>query len=101
MARSRAGRRCATSVARCSPAGRITVAEPTPRPARRLGEGQSALASAIGPQLLIRIGALARTARTYDVTNQAFQRQLQDALTVVQKVLDAEQELALAASAGY
>ncbi len=63
--------------------------------------GQSALASAIGPQLLIRMAALVRTARTYDVTNQAFQRQLQDCLAVLQKLLEAEPDITLAASAGY
>ena len=74
---------------------------PTSRPRPKLGEGTPALASAIGPQLLIRIAALVRTARTYDVTNQAFQRQLQDAFAVIQKVIDAEQEMSLAAAAGY
>ena len=68
---------------------------------KRASGGQSALASAIGPQLLIRIAALIRTARTYDVTNQAFQRQLQDCFAVMQKLLEAETDLALAASAGY
>ncbi len=68
---------------------------------QRDGGGQSALASAIGPQLLIRIAALIRTARTYDVTNQAFQRQLQDCLAVLLKLLEADPEVALAASAGY
>jgi HD-GYP domain-containing protein (c-di-GMP phosphodiesterase class II) len=42
-----------------------------------------------------------RTARTYDVTNQAFQRQLTDCLAVLQKLLEAETDVALAASAGY
>ena len=67
----------------------------------RGGGGQLALASAIGPQLLIRIAALMRTARTYDVGNQAFQRQLQDCLAVLQKMLESETDVALAASAGY
>jgi len=72
-------------------------------PARPLAsqESQIALASAIGPQLLIRLAALIRTGRTHDVNNQAFQRQLHDCQTVLQKLLDAEQEVALAAASGY
>ena len=69
--------------------------------AAKHGGGQSALASAIGPQLLIRIAAIMRTARTYDVGNQAFQRQLADCFAVLQKMLESESDVALAASAGY
>jgi HD-GYP domain-containing protein (c-di-GMP phosphodiesterase class II) len=47
------------------------------------------------------MAALVRTVRTYDVTNQAFQRQLQDCLTVLHKLLELEPEVTLAASAGY
>lgn len=74
------------------------MVDPAPRP---LTGGQSALASAIGPQWLIRLSAILRTARTYDVTNQAFQRQLQDGLGLVQKLLEAEQEMTLVAASGY
>jgi len=61
----------------------------------------SSLAAAIGPQLLIRMSALIRTARTYDALNQAFQRQMTDLFAVVQKLLDAQPDTALAAASGY
>jgi len=61
----------------------------------------SALAAAIGPQLLIRMAALIRTARTYDSANQAFQRQVSDLFAIVQKLIDAMSDVALAASSGY
>jgi len=35
-----------------------------------------------GPSLLVRLSALIRTGRTYDVTNQAFQKQLTDCVAV-------------------
>ena len=55
----------------------------------------------LGPQLLVRLSALIRTARTHDVSNQAFQRQLQDCLAIVLQILDEESEVALAAVADY
>lgn len=55
----------------------------------------------LGPQILIRLSALLRTARTHDVTNQAFQRQLQDALAVLLQAMEEEDELALVAVADY
>ncbi len=64
------------------------MAEPIRRPD---STGQSALASAIGPQWLIRLAAMLRTAKTHDVANQAFQRQLQESLGVVQKLIEVEQ----------
>lgn len=54
-----------------------------------------------GPALLVRLSALLRTARTYDVSNQAFQRQLHDTLAVVHRLLEDEDELALVAVADY
>jgi HD-GYP domain-containing protein (c-di-GMP phosphodiesterase class II) len=77
------------------------VSDAPARPARKGGENQLALASAIGPQLLIRLAALIRTGRTHDVANQAFQRQLHDCLGVLQKLLEAEHDAALAAASGY
>jgi HD-GYP domain-containing protein (c-di-GMP phosphodiesterase class II) len=54
-----------------------------------------------GPQLLLRLSAVIRTARTHDVTNQAFQRQLQELLAVVEVLLHDEDECVLAAVADY
>jgi len=55
----------------------------------------------LGPPLLVRMSAMLRTARTYDVSNQAFQRQLQDTLAVVLQGLEEEDELTLVAVADY
>ena len=55
----------------------------------------------LGPQLLMRLSAVIRTARTHDVANQAFQRQLQEFLGVVQALLAEEDECALVAVADY
>ncbi len=54
-----------------------------------------------GPSLLVRLSALIRTGRTYDVANQAFQRQLGDCFAVLQRILDHEDEIALVAVADY
>ncbi len=48
----------------------------------------------------MRLSAVLRTARTHDVSNQAFRRQLQELLLVVQQGLEDEDEVALAAVAG-
>jgi HD-GYP domain-containing protein (c-di-GMP phosphodiesterase class II) len=42
-----------------------------------------------------------RTARTYDVSNMAFQRQLQEFMSVLRRLLDAEDEVALVGVADY
>jgi HD-GYP domain-containing protein (c-di-GMP phosphodiesterase class II) len=55
----------------------------------------------LGPQFLIRFSALLRTARTHDVSNQAFQRQLREFLGVLLQVMEEEDEVALAAVADY
>ena len=60
-----------------------------------------ALLIEIGPQLLTRFSATLRTARTYDVANQAFQRQLTDTLAVILRGLEQEDELTLVAVADY
>jgi HD-GYP domain-containing protein (c-di-GMP phosphodiesterase class II) len=56
-----------------------------------------------GPSFLVRLAAMIRTARTHDVTNQAFQRQLKDFLAMLSSFLEQEQheELALVAMADY
>ncbi len=55
----------------------------------------------LGPRLLTRFAALLRTARTHDVSNQAFLRQLQDFMQVLLQTMEEEDEVALAAVAGY
>lgn len=70
--------------------------------AERAAEDRAAeVLGILGPQLLVRLSALLRTARTHDVTNQAFQRQLQDAMTLIQHGMDEEPELALVAVADH
>lgn len=54
-----------------------------------------------GAQLLIRLSALLRTGRTYSVTNQAFQQQLQETLTLLKQILAIEDEVALVSVADY
>jgi putative nucleotidyltransferase with HDIG domain len=79
------------------------VTEPehrAPAPPATAG-GEAEVLGLLGPQLLIRLSALLRTARTYDVTNQAFQRQLQDTLTLIVHAMEDESELAIVAAAGH
>jgi HD-GYP domain-containing protein (c-di-GMP phosphodiesterase class II) len=64
-------------------------------------DAESQILAEIGPQLLVRMSAVIRTARTHDMANQAFQRQVQECLTVIQRGMDEEQEMALAAVADY
>jgi len=62
---------------------------------------ESLLLAELGPPLLVRLSAMLRTARTYDVANQAFQRQLQDCLAIIMRGLEEEDELTLVAVADY
>jgi HD-GYP domain-containing protein (c-di-GMP phosphodiesterase class II) len=55
----------------------------------------------LGRQLLIRLWAMFRTARTHNVNNQAFQRQLQECLTVIVRGMEGQDELTLAVVADY
>ncbi len=73
----------------------------TPAAAARGDGAEERRYEELGPQLLIRLSAVIRTARTHDVGNQAFQRQLQDFLAVVQTLLAEEDECALVAVADY
>jgi HD-GYP domain-containing protein (c-di-GMP phosphodiesterase class II) len=59
-------------------------------------EAESQLLGEIGPQLLIRIAAVIRTARTHDVGNQAFQNQVHECLAVILRGMEEEQEIAIA-----
>jgi HD-GYP domain-containing protein (c-di-GMP phosphodiesterase class II) len=67
--------------------------------ARPAGDADSGRLLAAGPELLVRFSALLRTARTYDVSNQAFRRQLHDFMGVLLHVMEEEDEVALAAVA--
>jgi len=71
------------------------------RPAPPSEDHAGEVLALLGPQLLVRLSALLRTARTHDVTNQAFQRQLQDAMTLIQHGMEEESELALVAVADH
>ena len=65
--------------------------------------GDTTASVTLGPKLLVRLNALLRTARTHDVANQAFQRQLKDLLEVITQVVeeDQEDEVALVVMADY
>lgn len=54
-----------------------------------------------GGPLIQRLVALMRTARTYDVSNMAFQRQLQEFMTLLRRLLEEEYEVTLAAVSDY
>lgn len=64
-----------------------------------LPEGQ--LVAELGAALVLRLSALMRTARTYDVSNQAFQRQTAEFMTLIRRLLDEEDEVALVVVADY
>jgi HD-GYP domain-containing protein (c-di-GMP phosphodiesterase class II) len=66
-----------------------------------VGGGREDLHLEIGPQLLLRLSAVIRTARTHDVSNRAFQRQLQDLLAVIGLLHADEDEVVLGAVADY
>src|SRR5207249_1559031 len=67
--------------------------EPNRSPSAASGESQ--VLTEIGPQLLVRLAVLIRTARTHEVTNQAFQRQLQELLATLSRGLEEESEVEL------
>jgi HD-GYP domain-containing protein (c-di-GMP phosphodiesterase class II) len=62
-------------------------------------EGESLVA--FGETLLLRLSALTRTARTYDVSNQAFQRQMQEFHGVLRQIFEVEDEVALVMVSDY
>jgi HD-GYP domain-containing protein (c-di-GMP phosphodiesterase class II) len=74
------------------------AAQVPPNPAP---DNDSAQLAEMGAQLLVRLSALLRTARTYDVSNQAFQRQLADGLGLLARGLEDEEEITLVAVADY
>jgi HD-GYP domain-containing protein (c-di-GMP phosphodiesterase class II) len=54
-----------------------------------------------GPQFVLRLSALIRIARIYDVSNQAFKKQLQNFSEVILEAMEKQSELALVAVADY
>jgi HD-GYP domain-containing protein (c-di-GMP phosphodiesterase class II) len=54
-----------------------------------------------GALVIQRLVALLRTARTYDVSNMAFQRQMQEFMAVLRRLLDDEEEVTLVGVADY
>ena len=56
---------------------------------------------AAGEPLLLRLSALMRTARTYDVSNQAFRRQLEEFTGLLKRLFEEEEEIALVVVADY
>ena len=58
-------------------------------------------ATALGEALLLRLSALMRTARTYDVSNQAFRRQLEEFASLLKRLFEEEDEIALVVVADY
>ena len=71
-----------------------------PASASRMDPGEAFLA-AIGVPLVIQLTGLLRVARTHDISNQAFQRKLQEFMGLVHKALEDESELSLAAVSDY
>src|SRR5215470_18091658 len=67
----------------------------------RRGEGGLPRAEDLGPAFLLKLSAVIGTARTHDVTNQAFQRVLQELMGVIQALLSDEDECALVAVSDY
>jgi len=65
------------------------------------GSGDTQLLAELGGALITRVVALMRTARTYDVSNMAFQRQLNEFMTLLRRLLDEEEEVTLVAVADY
>jgi len=64
-------------------------------------DDESRRLAALGPQLLLRFSAMIRTARTHNVANQAFQRQLQEFNAIVQELLQDTEDVTLVAVADY
>ena len=79
------------------------MSDPTSTPPGTPAEdnGDAHILNELGGPLIQRLVALMRTARTYDVSNMAFQRQLQEFMGVLRRLLDAEDEVTLVAVADY
>lgn len=64
-------------------------------------DSEQAFLNAIGVPLVIQFTTLIRTARTHDVANQAFQRILQEFMTLLLRVLEEESDVTLSAVSEY
>ncbi len=62
---------------------------------------ENAHLEALGPQLLVKLLALIRTARTHEVSNQLFVRQARELVALIHSVFQEEDELWLVALADY
>ena len=62
---------------------------------------EQAFLAGIGVPLVIQFTTLIRTARTHDVTNQAFQRILQEFMTLLLRVPEEESDVTLSAVSEY
>jgi HD-GYP domain-containing protein (c-di-GMP phosphodiesterase class II) len=69
--------------------------------ARHDEASSSQLLVELGAPLIQRLVAMLRTARTYDVSNMAFQRQMQEFMQLLRRLLDEEDEVTLVAVADY
>ncbi len=69
-----------------------------PRP-DEADEGQ--LISELGSVLVLRLSALMRTARTYDVSNQAFRHQTAEFMSLMRRLLEEEDEVTLIVVSDY
>jgi HD-GYP domain-containing protein (c-di-GMP phosphodiesterase class II) len=76
----------------------MSEALPTPPPDER---SDTQLLSDLGGPLIQRLVAVMRTVRTYDVSNMAFQRQMQELMRTLRGLLDTEVEITLVAVADY
>jgi HD-GYP domain-containing protein (c-di-GMP phosphodiesterase class II) len=77
-----------------------TGASGSPRPTGG-HDPHDAFLSAVGVPLVIHLTTLIRVARTHDVTNEAFQRKLREFMEVVNKALEEEHDITLAAASDY
>lgn len=62
---------------------------------------ETAVLAEQGAALLVRLSALLRTARTYDVSNQAFQRQMHEFMALLRTLLEDASEVSLVVVADY
>src|SRR5204863_4803292 len=61
----------------------------------------AAFPATIGVPIVIHLTTLIRLSRTHDITNQAFQRKLQEFMNLVHKALEDETDLTLSAISDY
>jgi HD-GYP domain-containing protein (c-di-GMP phosphodiesterase class II) len=77
------------------------LAGPPGQPPEQPDYTDPALLAEMGATLLVRLAAMLRTARTYDASNQAFQRQVQELMNLILQLLENEDEVGLIAVSDY